>query len=310
MQAVDSIRSRLCQHWRQTRRLQMGCVAGQDNSRHQRSCWGIAIRQVWRRIKVRRDRRSARKLCCYVLTWAVAAQIAQPVRIAHANPTVDGEDDIVRLDPQHTNIDFILLGNLHNTHGRFTLRSGTIAIDPRNGNATGEIVIDAASEDSGEELRDAIMKHGILEVRHYPEIVFIPQRVEGTRASRGNFYGRITGLMQLHGSVHEIGTEFRGHLAGDQLTAQCEFLVPYVEWGVESPNVLTSRQIINSTRGDNSIGTRMFSVFAYMLPVLRIIPPNLFEVSDLVEVTVEMSGRVTWAPEAQARQVILIVPPR
>jgi polyisoprenoid-binding protein YceI len=250
------------------------------------------------------------KLWRYVLTFAVAAQITRPVRIANATPTVDGEDDIVRLDPQHTNINFMLLGNLHNTHGRFTLRSGTIAINPDNGNATGEIVIDTASEDSGEELRDAITKQRILEVRHYPEIVFIPQRVEGIRASHGNFYGRISGLMQLHGSVHEIGTEFHGHLDGDQLTAECEFLVPYVEWGVESPNVLTPTQIMNSTKGDNSIGTRMFSVFAYMLPVLRKIPPNLFEVSDLVELKVEMSARVIWAPEARARQVILIAPPR
>jgi hypothetical protein len=51
-------------------------------------------------------------------------------------------------------------------------------------------------------------------------------------------------------------------------------------------------------------------VFAYMLPVLRKIPPNLFEVSDLVELKVEMSARVIWAPEARARQVILIAPPR
>jgi polyisoprenoid-binding protein YceI len=244
-----------------------------------------------------------------LLTFAAAALIALPLRIAHAS-VVDGESDVVRFDPQRTDIDFILPGNLHNTHGRFVLRRGTIAIDPHNGNATGEIVIDANSEDSGERLRDAIMKNGILQATHYPEIVFIPQSVEGTRTSGGNFYGRITGLMQLHGSVHEIGTEFHGHLAGDELSAECEFLVPYVEWGVESPNVLTPTQIIDSTRGDNSIGTRMFSLFAYMLPALRKIPPNFFGVSDLVEMKIQMRGRVAWAPEAEARQVILIAPPR
>jgi polyisoprenoid-binding protein YceI len=227
--------------------------------------------------------------------------------IAHAG-LAQAEDDIVWLDPQRTNINFVLLGNLHDTHGRFSLRSGTIAIDPHNGNATGQIVIDAASENSGEGLRDAITKNGILEVRHYPEIVFIPQRVEGIRASGGDFYGRITGLMRLHGDVHQIGTEFHGHLAGDELTAQCKFLVPYVEWGVESPNVLTSAQIINSTTRDRSIGTRMFSVFAYTLPILRKIPPNLFEVSDQVQVTIEASGRVNWAPESQARRISLVVP--
>jgi polyisoprenoid-binding protein YceI len=249
------------------------------------------------------------KLAHYILTVFVAVVIAQPVRVAHANSTVEGKD-VVRLDPQHTSIDFMLPGNLHNTHGKFALRNGTIAIDPHNGDTTGEIVIDAASEDSSEHLRDAIMKNGILEVKRYPDIVFIPQRVEGDRDSNGNFYGRITGSIELHGYIHEIATEFHGHIAGDELTAACNFLLPYVEWGVESPNVLTPGQIINSTRGDNSIGTRMFSVFAYMLPVLRKIPPNLFKVSDLVEVRVETKGRVIWAPEPQARQVILIVPPR
>jgi polyisoprenoid-binding protein YceI len=243
------------------------------------------------------------------LSLTALALVAIPLRIAHAG-VVDSDNDVLWLDPQHTNISFLLLGNLHDTHGRFILKKGRIAIDTHNGNLTGEIVIDAASEDSAEGLRDAITKNGILEVNQYPEIVFVPQKVEGTRASGGNIFGKISGLVQLHGSVHEIATEFQGHLAGDQLTAKCSFLVPYVEWGVETPNVLTARQMVSSTESDRSVGTRMFSVFAYMLPVLRKIPPNLFGVSDLVEVTIETSGRVNWAQRPQARQITLIVPPR
>jgi hypothetical protein len=53
----------------------------------------------------------------------------------------------------------------------------------------------------------------------------------------------------------------------------------------------------------------LFSVFAYMLPVLREIPPNLFEVSDQVEVTIQAHGRVNWAPEPQARRINFIAPP-
>lgn len=257
----------------------------------------------------RRQTEDSMRLSRYVLSFTVAALIAMPLRIAGAS-VVETDDDVLWLNPQHTNISFLLLGNLHDTHGRFTLRRGMIDIDAHSGNLTGEIVIDAASEDTGEELRDAITKNGILDVNHYPEIVFLPQKVEGTRASGGNIFGRISGVVQLHGSAHAIATEFHGHLTGDKLTAECKFLVPYVEWGVETPNVLTPRQIINSTESDRSVGTRMFSVFAYMLPVLRKIPPNLFGVSDLVEIKIETSGRVNWSRGPQARQITLIVPSR
>src|SRR5437016_254648 len=105
------------------------------------------------------------------LTVAVVALLAQPVRIANAEPSARVQDDVVQLDPAHTNIDFMLPGYLHTTHGRLTLNGGTIWIDPATGKATGEVVIDATSENSSEDLRDAITKHAVLEVDRYPEII-------------------------------------------------------------------------------------------------------------------------------------------
>jgi len=84
-----------------------------------------------------------------------------------------------------------------------------------------------------------------------------------------------------------------------------------VEWGVESPNVLSSTEIINSTREyEIQTADRMFPIFAHILPVLRKIPPHLFNVSDLVQIKVETSGYITWVPEPQARKVTIIVSPR
>jgi len=243
----------------------------------------------------------------YVVTVA-AIFMSLTLRTAHADPFAASRLDVVELDPHQTNVHFLLLGRFHDTNGRFTLKRGTIAVNPLNGSASGRIVIDASSEDSSENLRDTITRNAILDINRYPEMVFIPQRVEGDRDLHNDFYGRITGLMELHGALHEIGTEFHGHLAGDKLTAQCTFLVPYVEWGMESPNVLTPRQIIDSTADDNSVTNELFSVFAYALPLLRKIPPNVFQVSDLVEVTIEAVGNVRWAPVARAEQVDLIVP--
>jgi len=245
----------------------------------------------------------------YFLTVAVAALLVQPVRIANAESSAQVQDDVVELDPAHTDIDFMLPGYLHTTHGRLTLKDGTIRIDPATGKATGEVVIDAASEDSSEDLRDAITKHAVLEVDRNPEITFTIQRIQGVRGAQGDFYGQIAGLMQLHGEVHPITVWARGPLIGDQLTATCDFLVPYTEWGLDSPNVLSPTQIINSIRRSNSgFITKIFPIFAYMLPALRKIPPDLFWVSDLVDVKVETSGHIIWAPQPEARKVTVIVP--
>ena len=65
----------------------------------------------------------------YVFAAAVAALFSQPISIAHAQSNAQ-LPDIVQLDPAHTNIDFKLLGNLHTTNGRFTLKRGIIRVDP------------------------------------------------------------------------------------------------------------------------------------------------------------------------------------
>jgi len=255
--------------------------------------------------------RKATTLRRFVFAVTVATLLVQPIWICDAQSIPQVQNDVVQLDPAHTNIDFTLLGNLHTTHGRFTLKSGIIRIDPGTANAAGEIAIATASEDSSEHLRDAIIKNAVLDTEHYPEIIFTPQRIQGIRDSQGNFYGQITGLMQVHGGLHQITVQVQGRLFADEITADCNFLVPYVEWGVESPNVLSPTEIINSTRGsETGPVSGMFSIFAYMLPVLRKIPPNLFHVSDLVQVKVHTYGHVIWAPAPEARKVAIIVPPR
>jgi polyisoprenoid-binding protein YceI len=250
------------------------------------------------------------KLRHYVFPAAIAVLAGQPIRSANAQMPVHVQEEIIQLEPAHTAIDFMLAGKLHTTNGHFALKRGTIRIDPATGNAGGEIVIDAASEDSSEDLRDAITRHAVLEVERYPEIIFSPRRIQGVRGSQDDFYGEMAGLMQLHGGIHEMTVPIHGHVAGDQLTAACEFLIPYAQWGLDSPNVLSASQIIQSTRTSRSgFVTKVFPIFAFMLPALRKIPPDLFWVSDLVDVKVETRGGILWAPEPGARKITVIVPP-
>jgi hypothetical protein len=126
----------------------------------------------------------------YIFPVAIALFGAQPLRSANAQMSVHGEEEIIQLEPSHTAIDFTLRGKLHMTDGSFTLKLGTIRIDAATGSAAGEIVIDAASEDSSEDLRDTITKHAVLEVERYPEIIVSPRKIQGVRSVQDDFTER------------------------------------------------------------------------------------------------------------------------
>jgi len=250
------------------------------------------------------------RVCYYFVSIVIAIFATQPLQSTSAQEPVRVQQEIIKLDPTHTTIDFILAGKLHTTNGHFALRRGTIRIDPTDGDAGGEIVIDAASEDSNEALRDAITKNAVLEVGQYPEITFSPERIQGVRGAQNDFYGEISGQMRLHGAIHELTVPVQGSLSGDHLTAECEFLIPYAEWGLDSPNVLSSEQIVRSTKNESSgVTAHVFPVFAYLIPVLRRIPPNLLWVSDLVDVKMKAQAHIIWAPKPEAHTLTVIVPP-
>lgn len=200
-------------------------------------------------------------LACALL-WAMTSS-------ALASPPMD----LLELNPAQTRISYTLLGAMagHNTHGTFRLKSGAIKVDPTTGAASGEVIVDARSGDSGEKLRDSIMNRKVLESAKYPEFVFTPRRVSGHRDSRsGAFSGVITGVMLIHGEQHPMGIKAQGMLVGDELTAKCHFTIPYVAWGMTNPSIL------------------------------------MFRVADDVSVDIATAGKVIWSAASGARDVIEI----
>src|SRR6516165_6189083 len=78
----------------------------------------------------------------------------------------------VTLDPAQTKIEWVLGDVLHTVHGTFKMRSGAIVFDPKSGAASGTILVDARSGESGNQSRDQKMQREILESQRYPEITF------------------------------------------------------------------------------------------------------------------------------------------
>lgn len=169
-------------------------------------------------------------------SWRAFAVVLVILAFAH-RAAAESLSGILELDPAKTLIEFRLPGALHATHGKFKLAHGTIKADLATGVASGSIVVDARSGDSGIAARDDRMKANVLEVQKYPEITFTPRHAIGKLEKDGQFQAKLDGVLTIHGARHEIVTEVRGRLVGDSLTAACHFSVPYVDWGMRDPSL-------------------------------------------------------------------------
>jgi polyisoprenoid-binding protein YceI len=156
---------------------------------------------------------------------------------AHRAAAAESLSGTLELDPAKTLIEFRLPGTLHATHGKFKLAHGTIRADLATGEASGSIVVDASSGDSGIGARDNDMRDSVLEAQKYPEIIFTPRHAIGRLEKDGQFQAKLDGALTIHGARHEIVTQVQGQLVGNTLTAACHFSVPYVEWGMEDPSL-------------------------------------------------------------------------
>src|ERR1700689_4318298 len=67
------------------------------------------------------------------------------------------------LAPGTTEVHWTLADVLHTVHGTFKLRHGDIVFDSETGKASGGVVIDAASGESGSSARDGRMPKNVLE---------------------------------------------------------------------------------------------------------------------------------------------------
>ena len=142
----------------------------------------------------------------------------------------------LELDPASTKIEFTLGATLHTVRGTFALKRGTIHFDPQTGSASGLVVVDATSANSGNDGRDRKMHKEILESPRYPEITFAPTKLSGTVALQGNSNVQVEGVFRLHGTDHPLTLVLPVQATGNTLSAKVHFVVPYIVWGLKNPN--------------------------------------------------------------------------
>jgi polyisoprenoid-binding protein YceI len=152
--------------------------------------------------------------------------------------TATAEDLALRLDPQHTTINFTLGDVLHTVRGTFLPKPGALQLDPATKKITGEIVVDAKSGQSGSGMRDRKMHREVLESERYPDIAFRPDRFEGTLAPQGKSSVKVHGVFAIHGAEHELTVPAEVEMFPDHWSATLRFAVPYAAWGMKNPSTL------------------------------------------------------------------------
>ncbi len=162
-----------------------------------------------------------------------------------AAASIPAPETAVQLDPAQTKVEFTLGDILHTVHGTFALERGEMRWNPVTGQASGELVVNAASGSSGNNMRDHRMSAHVLESKLFPEIVFRPDRIEGKLEPAGASQVQLHGIFLIHGASHEITVPLVVQASPEGYAATAHFSVPYVKWGMKSPSTLFLR--VNDT---------------------------------------------------------------
>jgi polyisoprenoid-binding protein YceI len=151
--------------------------------------------------------------------------------------TASAQHQTFNVDPSASRVAWTLGGNGHHVDGTFHVQSGSIDFDRTAHAISGSVIVAAGSGNSGEPSRDKKMNKDVLDVAHYSEITFVPQKFDGTIAPTGDSTIQVSGIFTLHGTPHELTVPMQIHNEGASLTAKTKFVVPYVKWGLKDPSV-------------------------------------------------------------------------
>src|SRR5258707_14134869 len=170
-----------------------------------------------------------RHIALLVLAAALSANVAQ------------AQQRTFTLDPAQTKVSFSVDSTLHTVHGDFRLKRGSIQFDNSTGAASGELVVDSASGESGSDGRDKRMHKDVLESQKYADIVFTPEHIKGTVADQGKSTVEVEGILTMHGKSNPVTMPLEVQLQNGAGSADGSFSVKYREWGMKNPSTFILR---------------------------------------------------------------------
>jgi len=145
------------------------------------------------------------------------------------------------VDPTRSSISFTLDATAHVVEGRFAPPSGRIEFDDVTGEATGRVVVDLTTGQTGIARRDRRMLDEVLETGSYPSAVFRPVRLAGRLVVPGSSRLTLSGVLEFHGADRGLEVPVTVDVVGDRLTGNASISVPYVAWGLKDPSFFVLR---------------------------------------------------------------------
>lgn len=147
----------------------------------------------------------------------------------------------LRLDPEATTVRIAVGATLHTVRGRFDVERGRVRFDPDTGAASGEVVVDARSGDTGIAERDRNMHEQVLASGAHPRIVLRPRRLEDVRIEAEELRAVLEAELVLRGEAHPVRFPVRATREEGRGIVEGAFEVPYVAWGLPDPDTFLLR---------------------------------------------------------------------
>ena len=147
----------------------------------------------------------------------------------------------LELDPANTKVEFTLPDVLHTVHGTFAMKSGLIHFNPSKGSASGSVLVDVKSGQSGNSTRDRKMHKEILQSEEYPDATFTPTKMSGPFSPQGSSEIQVDGTFRIHGSDHPITLVIPLQISGSSANFKTQLVLPYVQWGMKNPSTFVLR---------------------------------------------------------------------
>jgi polyisoprenoid-binding protein YceI len=155
--------------------------------------------------------------------------------------TLSAQEMTLELDPANTNVEFTLSDVLHTVHGTFALKSGIIHFNPSKGSASGLVLVDVKSGQSGNSRRDRRMHEDILQSEQYPDATFTPAKMSGEFSPQGNSEIQVDGIFRIHGGDHPVTLAIPLQINSSSANFKTELVIPYVKWGMKNPSTFVLR---------------------------------------------------------------------